>query len=104
MRMKAEDWQQVLDVTDDKQISAAQVEAKAKQLQDAMTHVYSEADVAKRIQEQRKQAVQQGKPAQLTTRQKLAMSSGSEGGPSVSKPKKFERNVLGQAVVADHDD
>ena len=97
-------WQQVLDVTDDKQISAAQVEAKAKQLQDAMTHVYSEADVAKRIQEQRKQAVQQGKPAQLTTRQKLAMSSGSEGGPSVSKPKKFERNVLGQAVVADHDD
>jgi RNA polymerase-associated protein RTF1 len=97
-------WQQVLEVTDDKKISLHQVRAKAKELQEASSHVYSEADVSKRIEEERKQAAQQGKPAVLTTRQKLAMAGGSgDGGPNVSKPKKFERNVLGQAVVADHD-
>lgn len=64
--------------------------------------------MTKKIQEERKQAQQQGKPKTLTTRQKLlAQHSSSMGGaPSdlVAKPMKFQRNVLGQAIVAEHDD
>ena len=98
---------QVLEVADEKLITIAQVQAKSQALQEATNYSYSEADVSKRIEEEKKQAAQQGKPTALTTRQKLAAahgsSGGAEGGPSVSRPKKFERNVLGQAIVAEHE-
>ena len=97
----------MLEVADEKLITIAQVQAKSQALQEATNYSYSEADVSKRIEEEKKQAAQQGKPTALTTRQKLAAahgsSGGAEGGPSVSRPKKFERNVLGQAIVAEHE-
>ena len=84
-----------------------QLAAKLKEIEDASHHVYSEAEVIKRIEEERKAAASMGKPSALTTRQKLmqqhtARASGEGGG--AARPMKFQRNVLGQAIVAEHEE
>jgi hypothetical protein len=66
------------------------------------------AQVTRRIEEERKAAAQAGKPAALTTRQKLMQQhqgdAGAGGLGGVARPMKFQRNVLGQAVVGDAED
>lgn len=97
-------WQQLLEVVGRPMISANQLRGKTEELYQASHHQYSEADVTRRIEEERKAAAQAGKPTALTTRQKMAQQhsaaqAGGDGG--VAAVKKFQRNVLGQAIVTD---
>jgi RNA polymerase-associated protein RTF1 len=91
-------WQQVREVWGVALLSDNQLRAKTTQLAEASRYEYSEADVCKRIEEERKQAAQGGKPPALTTRQKLQSSN------SVARPMKFQRNAFGQAIVGGEDE
>ena len=72
-----------------------QVEAKCLALQQASHYQYSEEDVRRKVQQELQQ-----KPAQeLTTRQKLLARHSGGGGQQ--GPRKFQRNVLGQAVYSE---
>jgi len=92
-------WQQVLEVNGRPVVSANQLKAKTAELHQAHNYAYSESDVTRRIQDERKSAAQAGKPATLTTRQKMQMQQQE----NAARPKKFQRNVLGQAIVAEHE-
>ena len=89
-------WQQVLEAFRATPISASQVKAKCSQLQEASHYSYSEADVARRIEEVSKQAEQSGKPVARTARQKLRADV------EVAAMKKFKRDGFGKAIVGDH--
>ena len=93
-------WQQVLEVGAKSMISANQLKAKYAELKQASHYEYSEADVTRRIEEERKAAAHAGKPSTLTTRQKLLQQ---HAGGQQARPKKFQRNVLGQAFVTEHE-
>ena len=95
--------EQVMGTFNAKFVTAAQVQAKRADLSKAQNYAYSEADVTKRVEEERKQAAQQGKPAVLTTRQKMLQKTGG-GRDDSAKPMKFQRDVLGRAVVAEHEE
>ena len=79
-------------------ISQKQVEAKVQALEAAKSYQYSEEDVRRKVQ----QELQQKPVQELTTRQKLlARHSGGGGGQQTQGPRKFQRNVLGQAVYSE---
>ena len=68
-------------------------------LQQAANYQYSEQEVSRKVQQERASAV----APVLTTRQKLAMQHSAQvdartDANQVSRPVKFQRNVLGQAV------
>ena len=96
--LELQSWSQVHEVAGSALISYSQVEAKKAELAQASNYTYSDADVTRRVQEERKYAAQAGKPAVLTTRQKLLAQHGGE-----ARPKKFQRDVLGRALVADNE-
>eukprot|EP00308_Calcidiscus_leptoporus_P021795 CAMPEP_0119378664 /NCGR_PEP_ID=MMETSP1334-20130426/49293_1 /TAXON_ID=127549 /ORGANISM="Calcidiscus leptoporus, Strain RCC1130" /LENGTH=359 /DNA_ID=CAMNT_0007397947 /DNA_START=6 /DNA_END=1085 /DNA_ORIENTATION=- len=96
-------WSQVLEVSDKAPVSQAQVAAKCHALEEAANYQYSEADVARMVQERRSA---QAAPT-MTTRMKMMQNQGastrhdSTGGAAdlAARPLKFQRNVLGQAIV-----
>ena len=79
-------------------ITQMQTEAKRQALHQAANYQYSEEDVRRKVQ----QELQQKPVQELTTRQKLlARHSGGGGGQQTQGPRKFQRNVLGQAVYSE---
>lgn len=99
-------WQQVLEVSSKPLLTNNQIDAKCEEINAANNHQYSEAEVSKRIEEERKAAASMGKPTALTTRQKMQQQheQKQDSGNAAARPMKFQRNVLGQAIVEDHDD
>ena len=79
-------------------ITQMQAEAKRQALHQAANYQYSEEDVRRKVQ----QELQQKPVQELTTRQKLlAKHSSGGGGQQTQGPRKFQRNVLGQAVYSE---
>ena len=94
---------QIRDIFGKAQLSTTQLHAKQIALQNANSYQYSEADVARKIQEEQKQASAAGKAPVLTTRQKLMAQQGFTGETKqpntlAARPLKMERNVLGQVI------
>ena len=90
------------------QLSTAQLSAKQRALQRASNFQYTEADVARRVQEEQKHASVSGKAPVLTTRQKLLAQQGfgASTAPAdlIARPMKMERNVLGQVIRSQRDE
>jgi len=90
-------FQQVREAAGLPPITQMQVEAKKLALHQASHYQYSEEDVARKVRQE-----QQSKPVQeLTTRQKLLARHSGGGGQQTQGPRKFQRNVLGQAVYSE---
>jgi len=107
-------WQQVLETCNVPLLTEGQLQAKRKALERASNYSYTEEDVRRKVQEERKQAAHAGRPQQLTTRQKLLAQNGFDATnasasvevrPSdlVARPMKFQRNVLGQVMITEDD-
>ena len=103
-------------------ITQMQAEAKRQALQSASHYQYSEEDVRRKVQQelqqkpvqepnlnpnpnptpnQVQQELQQKPVQELTTRQKLLARHSGGGGQQTQGPRKFQRNVLGQAVYSE---
>ena len=78
-------------------ITQMQAEAKRQALHQAAHYQYSEEDVRRKVQ----QELQQKPVQELTTRQKLLARHSGGGGQQTQGPRKFQRNVLGQAVYSE---
>ena len=78
-------------------ITQMQAEAKRQALHQAANYQYSEEDVRRKVQ----QELQQKPVQELTTRQKLLAKHSGGGGQQTQGPRKFQRNVLGQAVYSE---
>ena len=78
-------------------ITQMQTEAKRQALHQAANYQYSEEDVRRKVQ----QELQQKPVQELTTRQKLLAKHSGGGGQQTQGPRKFQRNVLGQAVYSE---
>ena len=99
---------QIRDIFGKPQLSTTQLHAKQRAIQGASSYQYTEAEVARKIEEEQKQASAAGKAPVLTTRQKLMAQQGfgSKAAPAdlVARPLKMERNVLGQVIRSQRDD
>mmetsp|Transcript_32585 Transcript_32585/g.85177 ORF Transcript_32585/g.85177 Transcript_32585/m.85177 type:complete len:161 (-) Transcript_32585:556-1038(-) len=97
-------WLQIREVCGMPQLSVQQLQSKQRAIQRASNFEYTEADVARKIKEEQKQASATGK-APLTTRQKLLAQQGFGSGTApadlVARPLKMERNVLGQTILSE---
>ena len=107
-QLELRSWQQVLEVCGKPLPTSNQLKAKHEQLKKAQNYQYSEAEVTKGIEEKRKASAAEGRVPAQTTRQKMmekhAGAGGAGGMGGIARPKKFERDVLGRAFVAEHDD
>lgn len=94
-------WRQVSQVAGKEMLRVSQVASKRLDLQQYSNYSYTEEDVRRKVQEEQKQHAVQG--GALTTRQKMMASRAGAGGPEVAPPMKMQRNVLGQAIIAERD-
>ena len=72
-------WQQVLEVSSKPLLTNNQIDAKCEEINAANNHQYSEAEVSKRIEEERKAAASMGKPTALTTPEDAAAARAEAG-------------------------
>ena len=69
-------WSQVLEVFDERPVSASQLEVKKKRLREASNYTYTDKDVTRRIEEGKKQAELAGEPIARTARQRMRHAGG----------------------------
>jgi len=99
--LELQSWGQVLEAFSHPPISQVQLARKCRAIEQANNYSYSEEEVGRMVQAELQQK------AVLTTRQKLAAQHRAESaGQSdmVARPMKFQRNVLGQAIVGHDED
>lgn len=93
-------WQQVLESMQCALISSSQLAAKKGHIAQASNYAYTEADLTKKIEENRRNAAQSGKQ---TTRQKM-MAQQKDAHANLGGLKKFSRDKFGRAQVGEHEE